>query len=183
MLQESILQYFPPSLSYHFSLSSLFCLFYWPFYTSFTVYYKAQTSLHTQAVWSSPLLYTPCRVKLGDICILNFYLGRYIAGYTLRNLVLRRHVSGAVKCDFGMYIRRYTSLNESFEYGYPHSNALVTFFLSKRQWNCSLLCLRIGAASCIKLLASCIKPLVSQWKATLQDILSQIYDVIQSDVG
>ena len=27
MLQESILQYFPPSLSYHLSLRSLFCLF------------------------------------------------------------------------------------------------------------------------------------------------------------
>ena len=26
--------------------------------------------------------------------------------------------SGAVKCDF----RRYTSPNENFEYGYPHSN-------------------------------------------------------------
>ena len=29
MLQESILQYFRPSLSYHLSSSSLFCLFNW----------------------------------------------------------------------------------------------------------------------------------------------------------
>ena len=57
---------------------------------------------------------------LGDNCIQNFHLGRYIVGYTVGNLVLRRRVSGAVKRDF----RRYTSPNENFEYGYPHSNAL-----------------------------------------------------------
>ena len=31
----------------------------------------------------------------------------------------------AVKCDFGLYIQRYYSPNENFEYGYPHSNALL----------------------------------------------------------
>ena len=36
---------------------------------------------------------------------------------------------GAVKCDFRTYIRRYTSPNENFEYGYPHSNALLQFEL------------------------------------------------------
>ena len=42
MLQESNLQYFCSSLSYHLSLSKLFCLFLeWPFYTGFTVLYKA----------------------------------------------------------------------------------------------------------------------------------------------
>ena len=66
---------------------------------------------------------------LGDNCIQNFHLGRYIVGYTVGNLVLRRRVSGAVKRDFRMYIRRYTSPNENFEYGYPHSNALLTFIL------------------------------------------------------
>ena len=35
------------------------------------------------------------------------------------NLVLRRCVSGSVKRDFRTYIRRYTSPNENFEYGYP----------------------------------------------------------------
>ena len=35
MLQGSILQYFPPSLSYRLSLRPLFCE--WPFYTGFTV--------------------------------------------------------------------------------------------------------------------------------------------------
>ena len=45
------------------------------------------------------------------------------------NLVLRRRESGAVKRDFRMYIRQYTSPNEHFEYDYPHSNALLQFEL------------------------------------------------------
>ena len=48
-------------------------------------------------------------------------------GYTVGNLVLRRRV----KRDFQTYIPRYTSTNETFEYGYPHSNALLTFSLQK----------------------------------------------------
>ena len=55
--------------------------------------------------------------QLGDNCIQNFHLGRYIVGYTVGNLVFRT------------YIRRYTSPNETFEYGYPHSNALLQFAL------------------------------------------------------
>ena len=73
--------------------------------------------------------------QLGDNCIQNFHLGRYIVGYTVGNLVLRRRVSGAVKRDFRTYIRRYTSPNENFEYGYPHSNALLTFFLQNDSEN------------------------------------------------
>ena len=61
--------------------------------------------------------------NLGDNCIQNFHLGRYIVGYTVGNLVLRRRVSGDVKRYFRAYIGRYTSPNENFEYGYPHSNA------------------------------------------------------------
>ena len=68
-------------------------------------------------------------LELGDNCIQNYYLGRYIVGYTVGNLVLRRRASGAVKRDFQTYIRRYTSPNENFEYGYPHSNALLQFRL------------------------------------------------------
>ena len=41
------------------------------------------------------------------------------------NLILRRRASGAVKRDFLTYIRRFTSPNENFEYGYPHSDALL----------------------------------------------------------
>ena len=37
---------------------------------------------------------------LGDNYIQNFHLGRYIIGYMVGNLVLRRRVSGAVKRDF-----------------------------------------------------------------------------------
>ena len=37
---------------------------------------------------------------LGDICIQNFHLGRYIVGYTVGNLVLLRCTSRAVKRDF-----------------------------------------------------------------------------------
>ena len=66
---------------------------------------------------------------LGDNCIQNFHLRRYIVGYTVENLVLRRRASGAVKRDFRTYIRRNTSPNENFEYGYPHSNAPLQFEL------------------------------------------------------
>ena len=73
--------------------------------------------------------------QLGDNCIQNFHLGRYIVGYTAGNLVLRRRVSGVVKRDFRTYIRRYTSPNDNFEYGYPHSNTLFSFFLQKDSEN------------------------------------------------
>ena len=37
--------------------------------------------------------------------------------------------SRVLKGDFQLYIRQYTSQNENFEYGYPHSNALLQFRL------------------------------------------------------
>ena len=46
------------------------------------------------------------------------------------NLVLLRCTRGAVKRDFRMYIQLYASPNEKFEYGYPHSNALLQFHLT-----------------------------------------------------
>ena len=79
-------------------------------------------------IWRYPIR---CRVtkanalELGDNCIQNFHFGRYIVGYTVGNIVLQRRESRAVKRDFRTYIRRYTSPNENFEYGYPHSNALL----------------------------------------------------------
>ena len=33
-----------------------------------------------------------------------------------------------------MYIRQYTSTNENFEYGYPHSSALLQFCLKFECW-------------------------------------------------
>ena len=100
--------------------------------------------------------------QLGDNCIQNFHLGRYIVGYTVGNLVLRRRVSGAVKRDFRTYIRRYTSPNENFEYGYPHSNALLKFSLQKDSENVLCCAYTSSDASCIKPLASCIYSLVNQ---------------------
>ena len=43
-------------------------------------------------------------IYLGDNCIQNFHLGRYIVEYTVANLVLRRRASGAIKHDFQSYI-------------------------------------------------------------------------------
>ena len=40
--------------------------------------------------------------ELGDNCIQKFNLERYFVGYTVGNLVLQRHVSGAIKRDFQM---------------------------------------------------------------------------------
>ena len=74
-------------------------------------------------------------IKLGDNCIQIFHLERYIVGYTVGKLVLRRRESGTVKCDFRTYIRRYTSPNEIFEFDYPHSSALLTFSLQKDSEN------------------------------------------------
>ena len=75
--------------------------------------------------------YSVCLCPIKRTTGLYFHLGRYIVGYTVGNFVLRRRVSGAVKHDFRPYIRRYTSPNENFEYGYPHSNVLFNFYTSK----------------------------------------------------
>ena len=37
----------------------------------------------------------------------------------------------AVKLNFRPYIRQYTSPNKNYEYGYPHSNALLHLFIIK----------------------------------------------------
>ena len=72
-----------------------------------------------------------------------------------------------------IYIRRYTTPNEKFEYGYPHSNVLFNLYTSKTLYfvqNVSFV--------------SDVNRYVDQSLATLlltQDILSQILDVIQSD--
>ena len=66
---------------------------------------------------------------LGDNCIQNFHLRRYISGYRVGNLILRQPGSRVVKRDFQTYIQPYNSPNENFEYGYPHSNALLQFRL------------------------------------------------------
>ena len=101
------------------------------------------------------------------------YLGRYIVGYTVGNLVLRRRASGAVKRDFRTYIRRYTSPNENFGYGYPHSNALLQFRLKLERCkphNFARHPTKCDVINDVKLSIS-------------QDILSQIFDFIQSVIA
>ena len=56
---------------------------------------------------------------LGDNCVQNFHLGRYIVRYTVGNLFLLQPASGAVKCDIRTYIRWHIAPNENFGYGYP----------------------------------------------------------------
>ena len=70
-------------------------------------------------------------LQLGDNYIQIFHLGRYIVRYTIGNFVLWRPVSCAVKHGFRPYIRQYTSPNENFEYGYPHSYVLFNFYTWK----------------------------------------------------
>ena len=67
---------------------------------------------------------------LGDNCIQNVHLGRYMVG----NFVLRRRVSRTVKRNFRPYNRRYTSPKEHFECGYTHSNALLNIYSSKAHY-------------------------------------------------
>ena len=61
-------------------------------------------SQHTYVIWVFTVCQCACySVYLGDKCIRIFQLERYIVGYTVRNLVLRRRASGAVKRDFRTY--------------------------------------------------------------------------------
>ena len=77
----------------------------------------------------SPKIMLSKHISLGDNCIQNYHLERYIVGYTVGNLILRRRASGTVKCDLRTYIRRFTTPNENFEYGYSLSNAILPFCL------------------------------------------------------
>ena len=81
---------------------------------------------------------------LGDNRNQNFHLGtkvhvyRRIYGRIFSFTATRKR--SRVKRDYRSYIRRYNSPNENFEYGYPHSNALLTFSLqkdSKRVFYCA----------------------------------------------
>ena len=76
-----------------------------------------------------------------------------------------------------MYVRRYTSTNDNFEYGYPHSNAFLQVLLKLER------CKPHKTAR-----QSMICDVINDVKLFLtvhisQDILSQILGVIQSDVA
>ena len=55
-------------------------------------------------------------------------VSKFTFGEVYRRLYGRKFsFSGAVKRDLRTYIRRYTSLNENVEYGFPNSNAHLQF--------------------------------------------------------
>ena len=82
----------------------------------------------------------------------------------------------AVKLNF----QGHTSSNENFEYGYLHFNAPVTFFFKSQN---------VAAASFIKTTCQPIKrdvtklhPFSDKYITGIKDILSQMYDAIQSNI-
>ena len=86
-----------------------------------------------------------------------------------------------LKSNFRTYIRRYTSLNENFEYGYLHSNAfphvrlkLEPFKLHKAARQPTI---------CDIFNDTKLFPTVNHRICISQDILSQIIDVIQADIA
>lgn len=65
------------------------------------------TSIYIHHLQKSTLACTKFGITdkhLGNNCIQIFYLRGYIIGYTIRNVVLRRRISGALKHDFRPYI-------------------------------------------------------------------------------
>ena len=89
------------------------------------------------------------------------------------NLVLRLHASGAIKCDFLMYMRRYTSQIANFEYGYPHFNAHLQFCFKLER--CKPPIAACHPKKCDITNDNDVKLFPPQY------ILSQILDVIPSD--
>ena len=51
----------------------------------------------------------PTVSNLGDNCIQNLHLRRYIVRYTCKvgNLILQEHMCGTITCKFGLYIRHF----------------------------------------------------------------------------
>ena len=93
------------------------------------------------------------------------------------NLVLRQRGSRAVKHYFRTFIRRNTSPNQNFEYGYPHSKALLQSRLKLER--CEPHKTARHPTDVRLLMTSSYFRLYTA--ATVYCILSQIFDVIQSD--
>ena len=72
MLQESILQYFLPALSYHLSLRPLFCLFF-RFYCSYAIVVHLYRTRHLSAIGSE----SDCRSRASefDLCPVPYFHG------------------------------------------------------------------------------------------------------------
>ena len=77
----------------------------------------------------------------------------------------------AIKRDFRTYIRRYTFPNEKFEYDYPCSNALLKFYLKLE---------RCKPHDASRHPTKCD---VINYAKLFPTVLSQIFDVIQSEVA
>ena len=91
------------------------------------------------------------------------------------NLFLRRRASGVLKHDFRTYIPRYTSPNDNLEYGYPHSNVLLQS--RHKSEHCKL-----HKGVCHPTKCDLINDVKTISDSISQDILSQIFDIIRSDV-
>ena len=89
---------------------------------------------------------------------------------------MRRRASGAVKRDIRSYIRRYTSPNEKSEYGYPLSSELMQFNLNFERSKSHKAAVHLTECDVINDVKLFPTVYISQ------DVLSQIFDVIQSDV-
>ena len=91
------------------------------------------------------------------------------------NPVLRLRSQVAVKQNFQPYIQQYTCPNENFEYGYPHSNALLQFCLQ-------LECYKPHKAACqptkcdvindVKLFATVYRRIYCRKYLTLSNVMS-----------
>ena len=66
-------------------------------------------------------------------------MGAYIYGITVFKIFIWAGIASNIRTEIlwfqNVYIRRYTSPNENFEYGYPDSNTLLTFLLQKDSEN------------------------------------------------
>ena len=138
---------------------------------------NGQESVHSEPIILLQTLPYTSKVYLGDNCIQHFHLGWYIVGYTVGNFVLPQRVSRAVKHNFRTYIRQYTNPNE---YGYPHSNVLFNFYASKTRY-------LLQNVSCLSDIKPLRRPITNDVAHTVgfptsQNILSQFFDVVQSDV-
>ena len=115
---------------------------------------------------------------LGDNCIQIFHLGRYIVGYTVGNLVLRRHASRAIKRDFRTISEDIPPQMKILNMVIP---ILMRFYNLVSNWS---------VASRIKPHKGVLHPTkcdlindVKLFPTVYHRILSQIFDVIQSDIA
>ena len=89
-----------------------------------------------------------------------------------RKFSLRRRASGAVNRDFRKYIRRYTSPNENFEYGYSHSYARLQFCFKLERckpYKAALNLTIFNVINEVKLFLSVANFNVFQWDVVLQN--------------